>query len=31
VRGARLALAAATLAQLELALTLLGIDTPARM
>jgi arginyl-tRNA synthetase len=31
VRGARLALAAATLAQLELALTLLGIETPARM
>ena len=31
VRGSRLALAAATLAQLELALTLLGIETPARM
>jgi arginyl-tRNA synthetase len=31
VRGARLTLAAATLAQLELALTLLGIETPARM
>jgi arginyl-tRNA synthetase len=31
VRASRLALAAATLAQLELALTLLGIETPARM
>ncbi len=31
VRASRLALAAATLAQLELALTLLGIETPERM
>jgi len=31
VRGSRLGLAAATLKQLELALTLLGIETPARM
>jgi arginyl-tRNA synthetase len=31
VRGSRLALSSATLAQLELALTLLGIETPARM
>ena len=31
VRASRLTLAAATLAQLELALTLLGIETPARM
>jgi arginyl-tRNA synthetase len=31
IRGSRLALSAATLAQLELALTLLGIEAPARM
>jgi arginyl-tRNA synthetase len=31
IRASRLALAAATLAQLELALTLLGIETPDRM